>query len=386
MTGQPGQLEHDSVPPPSHRRSGRERAERGPSLTARAAARLLLLAIVSFTTVPPLLLPGAEPGASLLEELGRRAALLAFGLLGLQVVLSARLRFADLAVGLDTLLRAHRAVGVLVLLLLLAHPTLLVLASHGDMPFLRWQLLLGVFALLVLTAGVLSALLFRFLRMDFNRWRAIHRAMILVVLLGAAHARAAGSDLQGAPALRAWWSALLAVALGVLAWRHLVVRRYRLRRFRVESVRPEARGVWTIQLVPEGGRPLRYLPGQFIFLTLLRAAAPTEEHPFTISSPPSRPGFITATVKESGDFTRTIGLTRSGDHALVEGPFGRFSFAHHPARRFLFISAGVGCTPIASMLRYLSDSGDSRPALYLCANRTEEDIASERSSLGYPSA
>jgi ferredoxin-NADP reductase len=112
-----------------------------------------------------------------------------------------------------------------------------------------------------------------------------------------------------------------------------------------------------------------------MFLTLRRAAAPAEEHPFTISSSPSRTGSITATIKESGDFTRTIGLTRRGDRALVEGPFGRFSFLHHPAERFLFISAGVGSTPLMSMLRFLSDTGDPRPVLYLCANRTEADIA-----------
>jgi ferredoxin-NADP reductase len=133
--------------------------------------------------------------------------------------------------------------------------------------------------------------------------------------------------------------------------------------------------VWTIDLVPDGVRPLRHLPGQFMFLTLLRDAAPAEEHPFTISSSPSEDGVISATIKESGDFTRTIALARPGDRALVEGPFGRFSFVHYAAERFLFISAGVGSTPFASMLRCLSDTGDPRPVLYLCANRTEADIA-----------
>jgi ferredoxin-NADP reductase len=199
--------------------------------------------------------------------------------------------------------------------------------------------------------------------------------MILVVVLGGAHSRAIGQDLQSSPGLRAWWAALVTIALGLFAWRNVFVPRWGRRCFRVESIRAEARGVWTIDLVPEGGRPLRYLPGQFMFLTLLRAAAPAEEHPFTISSSPSETGVLSATIKESGDFTRTIGLTRRGDRALVEGPFGRFSVVHHAAERFLFISAGVGSTPFASMLRFLSDTGDPRPVLYLCANRTEADIA-----------
>ena len=343
--------------------------------TSRAGALLLLLAVILFTTLPPIFLMRTRQGDPVLYELGKRAALLAFGLLTLQVVLSARFRFADLALGLDTVMRLHRAVGTLALLLLLAHPTSLLVASRGQVPLLKWQVLLGAGALLVLAAGVLTALLFRFLGMDFNRWRVLHKAMILVVILGGAHSRAIGQDLRSSPGLRAWWTALVAIAVGVFAWRNVLVPRWGLRRFRVDAVRAEARGIWTIDLVPERGGPLRHLPGQFMFLTLLRATAPAEEHPFTISSSPSETGVISATIKESGDFTRTIGLTRPGDRALVEGPFGRFSVLHHAAERFVFISAGVGCTPFASMLRFLSDSGDPRPVLSLCVNRTEADIA-----------
>jgi predicted ferric reductase len=343
--------------------------------TSRAGALLLLLAVVLFTTLPPLFIVRSTPGEPLPYELGKRAALLAFGLLSLQVVLAARFRFADEALGLDTVMRLHRAIGVLVLLLLLTHPALLLVATHGDIPVLRWQVLLGASALLVLAGGVLTALLFRFLGMDFNRWRVLHKAMILVVVLGATHSRAIGQDLQSSAPLQAWWTALVTVAIGVFAWRNAFVRRWGLRHFRVDSIRAEARGIWTITLVQERGSPLRHLPGQFMFLTLLREGAPAEEHPFTISSSPSRTGFIAATIKESGDFTRTIGVTRPGDRALVEGPFGRFSFVHHAAERFLFISAGVGSTPIVSMLRCLSDTKDPRPVLYLCANRTEAEIA-----------
>jgi predicted ferric reductase len=336
---------------------------------------LLLLALVLFTILPPFFLVDTRSSDDLLVAIARRAALLAYGLLVLQIVLAARFRLADLALGLDGVMRLHRAIGVLAMLLLLGHPTLLLVATRGDLLPWRWQVLLGAGGLLLLAAGVLAALLFRFLGMDFNRWRSIHKAMILVVVLGAAHGRAIGESFESSAGLGAWWTALLAMAIGTFVWRNVVVPRWVLRRFRVEAVRAEARGTWTISLVPEHGRPLRHLPGQFIFLTLLRADGPAEEHPFTISSPPCETGLITATIKESGNFTRTIGFTRPGDRALVEGPFGRFSVVHHPAERFLFVSAGVGCTPFASMLRFLSQTGDPRPVLYLCANRSEVDIA-----------
>ena len=43
--------------------------------------------------------------------------LVAFGLLVLQVVLSARFHFADRALGLDKIMRIHRAVGIVALVL-----------------------------------------------------------------------------------------------------------------------------------------------------------------------------------------------------------------------------------------------------------------------------
>jgi predicted ferric reductase len=308
------------------------------------------------------------------QEVARLAALLAFHLLVLQVVLAARFRLADRAFGLDTVMRLHRATGVLALLLLLGHPALLLTAAHGRIEW-GWQVALGAGALLVLVLGVLAALLFRFLGIDFNRWRLIHKAMVLVIVLGYFHGRAIGVHLQPSRGLRTWWAALLAVTAAVFAWRNAIVPRWGRRRFRVESVAAEARGVWTIQLAPEDGRPLLYRPGQFMFLTLLRTDSHTEEHPFTISSSPTEKRFIAATVKESGNYTRTIGRTRAGDRALVEGPFGRFSLVHGDAEQFLFIGAGVGCTPLVSMLRFLRDTRDPRPALFLCANRTLADIA-----------
>ncbi|MGE5293312.1 MAG: ferredoxin--NADP reductase, partial [Solirubrobacterales bacterium] len=41
---------------------------------------------------------------------------------------------------------------------------------------------------------------------------------------------------------------------------------------------------------------------------------------------------------------------------------------------FLFIAGGVGITPIMSMLRYLRDTGDDRPAVLIYGNKTADDI------------
>ena len=117
-------------------------------------------------------------------------------------------------------------------------------------------------------------------------------------------------------------------------------------------------------------------PGQFHFLTFRRdPILPVEEHHWTISSSPTEPGFVSSTIKESGDFTATIGKTKTGDTALVYAPFGRFSYLlHSDERDFVFIAGGIGITPLMSMLRHMRDTQAGARVLLLYANRCEEDI------------
>jgi predicted ferric reductase len=118
------------------------------------------------------------------------------------------------------------------------------------------------------------------------------------------------------------------------------------------------------------------LPGQFQFVTLFRGRGlPVEEHHFTISSSPSEPGYHASTIKESGDFTITIGQTRVGDTAAIHAPFGRFSYVLYPqARDLVFIAGGIGITPLMSSLRHMGDTQAERRVLLLYSNKTESDI------------
>jgi predicted ferric reductase len=101
-----------------------------------------------------------------------------------------------------------------------------------------------------------------------------------------------------------------------------------------------------------------------------------EEHPFSIASSPSPDGRISLTIKEIGDFTSTVGSIKPGDEAVVHGPFGRISHVFHSIDDDLvFVAAGIGITPLMSMLRYMRDRRDSRRVMLFYANRGTVDIA-----------
>jgi ferredoxin-NADP reductase len=149
------------------------------------------------------------------------------------------------------------------------------------------------------------------------------------------------------------------------------------RAYRVIDVRPEAPDVWTVRMAPpEGEKIADYLPGQFHFITFYRGRnLPVEEHHWTISSSPSQKEYVSSTIKALGDFTSTMGETRRGDAAAVQGAFGRFSYLFHPDERDLvFVAGGIGITPLMSMIRYMHDIGDTRNVVLFYSNRKEGQI------------
>ena len=348
-------------------------------------AQVARIAIYILVLITPLCVWGAlGPGGShgFIGELARSFALLGFTIVAMQFVLSARLAWIERPFGLDMLFRFHKAMAVFAIALLLLHPVLLA-AGEAGWPLLvsfavPWHIWLGRGALLVLLTHVSLSWFRLSLRIEYERWRRWHNVLALLLLgLGFVHSWNAGHDLAADP-LRFLWLGMLVVAVLAYSY-HRIARPFLLWRqpYRVAEVIQETHDVWTIKLrPPEDQRCYGYLPGQFHFLTLNRGRGlPVEEHHWTISSSPTQEGFITSTIKQSGDYTADIGQTRPGDTAAVLGPFGRFSYVLHAAERDLvFIAGGIGITPLMSMLRHMRDTRADRQVLLLYANRTHGDI------------
>jgi predicted ferric reductase len=338
----------------------------------------LIAGYLLLASLPVILALALRPSSQepFLEEMGKACGLMGFVLLTLQVVLAGRLRVVERPFGLDIVMHFHKAMGIVTGILLMCHPIFMVLAKRDFWLFsfeTPWQIDLGKIALSVLLLSILFALIFKKLRIKYQVWRFLHKATIAAVVLGFIHGIVIGPDLRPL-GMRVYWWVLFVIAISIFIYRNIVVPLWSRQRFRVISVLPETHNTFTLTLEPVDGPQLRHYPGQFMFLKLRRPGRTSEEHPFTVSSSPTQRGVITATIKQSGDFTNTIDQTIPGDVALVEAPFGRFSFVHHNAASLLFIAGGVGITPIMSMLRYLRDKEDRRPAVLIYGNRTQQDI------------
>jgi predicted ferric reductase len=294
-----------------------------------------------------------------------------------QFVLSARLKILDRLFGIHRLLRLHSITGPTAALLAFSHPFLIYGSKvYGGQETLAelWPQLLGGVVLLILAIIAATTLGRIFLELPYEKWKRIHQLAFVTVVLVAVHALVLGSDLKsGGP--RILFLTLL-VFYAALFCRVKLVKPATLKShpFKVSDVTRLNHDTWNLKLEPTG-RSFSYLPGQFAFLTLFRTGEKRSEHPFTISSSPLDKECITFTIKESGDFTNTIGRTRPGDLARVEAPFGRFSYLKLPAfERLIMIAGGVGITPMLSCLRHIAKSGVAKPLTLIWANKTRDDI------------
>lgn len=345
----------------------------------------ILAVLYSVVVLSPLIVVAAlwmKGEMSLIHETGTSAAFAAYGIIALQPVLVARWKWIERLFGMDVLSRFHKYIGIFALGLLLTHPPLMAYGGAGwnllyslNQP---WPVLFGKALFVVLAVHVVLSVCRTSFGLTFEKWRQVHIVLAAIVVPGAfIHSLYAGYDM-GPPAMRLLWVALLILSAVAMVHHYLVVPlQLPKHTYRVAAVDQETHNVWTVKLTPPAGERIpTYEPGQFHFVTFQRSARlPVEEHHWTISSSPANNEFISSTIKESGDFTATIGKTRVGDTALVEGPFGRFSYTLYPKDRdFVFIAGGIGITPLMSMIRHMRDTQREVDVLLLFANRTEGDI------------
>jgi len=349
----------------------------------RTAASLLRIGLYLFFLILPLLVAFAmKPGTDhpFVQELAKNFAVLGYTILALQFVLSARFAWIERSFGLDAVFLFHRYMGMFAVTILLAHPLLYASAEKWKLLLdfnHPWFISLGKVGIITLVVLAFTSMLRKTFSLEFETWRGIHNGLALsALLLGFVHSLGAGGDFSSW-SMRAIWATLLCVAIGSYL-RHTLLhsQRLALQPYEVVGVEQETHNVWNLEMAPiNDAHGIQNLPGQFGFLTLYRAGLPIEEHPFTFASATSASGRVVMTIKASGDFTATIGLTGIGDRVSISGPYGRFSYVLRPEENDLvFIAGGVGITPMLSMLRHMQDMRADISVVLLYGNRQERDI------------
>jgi ferredoxin-NADP reductase len=151
----------------------------------------------------------------------------------------------------------------------------------------------------------------------------------------------------------------------------------RLQCVRIANETPDVR---TFYFISEEKRPFSYKPGQFLTLELEIAGKKVRRN-YTISSSPSRPDLVTLTIKR---LPGGVASNWMHDHLAVGDVLpavianGKFNCWDIQAAKGLFLSAGIGITPVMSMARWQTDLDVERDTVFFHVARTPSSIVFRR--------
>lgn len=289
--------------------------------------------------------------------LGQVMGIIGSQLFAFALLLSARLKSMEYFFGgLDRLYAIHHRVGVIAFTFLAVHPLILAFRFFGDGIESVMLFLIPTHKSLAQDFGIYALMLMVFLLFitfygaifSYQSLKKAHRFMGAAFFLAGLHVFLIPSSMNSDIVLKV--SCLGMALLGLLAFSYrTLLGKYLVTRYSyiVSSVFSTGQGVTEVVLSPVK-RIMHHIPGQFAMLSFTTSKVVTdEEHPFTISSAYDN-GDVRFSIKTLGDYTSLLPGLTIGTQALLEGPFGEFSY-HYGSSSQIWVAGGIGVTPFVSM-------------------------------------
>jgi len=143
------------------------------------------------------------------------------------------------------------------------------------------------------------------------------------------------------------------------------------RPLRVSSKISESSSVISLQLEPLDGSPLPPpLPGQFLVLRFTRASGPTIMRSYSLSGPPHAPYYRVSVKREAHGAAGGYVADELQVGDILQASAARGNFTLRPGSTpVIMLSAGIGVTPVLSMLHALAAQSSPREVWWLYGTR-----------------
>jgi ferredoxin-NADP reductase len=145
----------------------------------------------------------------------------------------------------------------------------------------------------------------------------------------------------------------------------------------ITAIRQELPGVKTFTLAYSDGGPIPYAAGQFITFVFTHHGR-EERRSFSISSSPALHGPLSFTVKriDNGAYSRLlIDKAAPGDKLYTTGAAGLFMLpANKDYKQVFFFAAGIGITPVFSLIKTLLHTQPGKKIVLVYSNRSREEV------------
>lgn len=196
-------------------------------------------------------------------------------------------------------------------------------------------------------------------------------------------------DAATPPLLSAWDEAYSALAGALVeAENHLYaeagIAPGELRAMRVAEVRKESEDVTSFTLQPTDGRPaFHFKPGQYVSVSVTFEDGSTQLRQYSLSDKPTSGSLRISVKRERAGSETPAGRVSNwmhdnakiGDTLHVTHPFGEFAPDTESNAPIVLLSAGVGVTPMISVLNRIAELNPTRPVIFAHAARDESHHA-----------
>lgn len=190
-------------------------------------------------------------------------------------------------------------------------------------------------------------------------------------------------DAATPPLLEAWDEAYNALANALIDAEAALYRQKQLEpgaftALEVVAVQKETDEVTSYFLeTPDGGSPGEFVPGQYVTVAVDLPEGLRQLRQYSLADGPARGAWRIAVKREAGDDAVPAGRVSNYLHQTVKvgdllrvGPaFGNFTPRRDGTRPIALLSAGIGVTPMMSVLHALIDAGSALPVLFAHAAR-----------------
>ncbi len=349
----------------------------------RAMSGFFWISVYLVVILAPMLLMLVRPvpsGRDFLTEFSVALGFVGLTQMAVQFVLIARFKRLTAPYGIDIILQYHKQVAVVAILLIFAHPVILMIQQPWRLELLNplrgnWASRFALLSILSLLLIMVLSIYRKQIRLNYEAWRLSHLGLSISALVFAQlHVALAGLYTN------TWWKHSLwivsgALLVGVLIYLRLIKPiRQRRHPYRVAEIKEERGETYTLALEPVGHPGFSFVPGQFAWIKVGESPHTVNEHPYSFASSAELKGRLEFGIKALGDFSSNIKNVPVGATAYVDGPHGAFSVDRYPAAGYIFMAGGVGITPFMSFLKTLADRADPRPILFFYAGPTWDEL------------
>ena len=342
---------------------------------------LFLYLFVVLAPIVLMLVPPVPTGRSFWVELSVALGFVGLTQIGIQFVLIARFQPLTYPFGIDVVLKYHRQIAVVAMLLVLIHPLLILIEHPARIALFNplggtYASKFGIGAVLFLLAIAVTSIWREQLKIRYEHWRFLHTSLgILALVFAQAHVSLAGLYINTLWKQILWLVSSVGL-VSLIAYLRLIKPWLQTRRpWRVVGVRPEGGGTVNLDIEAVGHDGIRFHPGQFAWIKVGDSPYTLDEHPYSFASSAEKSTGLSFGIKALGDFSERVQSLEEGTTVYLDGPHGAFSIDRAQAPGYVFIAGGVGITPMMSFLNTLADRQDPRPVILIYSTNTEPELA-----------